>query len=73
MEKFRVLKIDTNLFNNFFSKFIYLTLDLEYISEILIWEYNYKLTPCFQDWLNSEVELPTFISALAKYCLSIYE
>ncbi len=40
---------------------------------MLIQEFKHKLTPRFQDRLNSEIELPKIISALAKHCLSIYE
>ena len=40
---------------------------------MLIQEFKHKLTPCLQDCLNSEVELPISISALAKHCLSIYK
>ena len=36
MEKFRDLKIGIRLFNNFYSEFIYLALELEYTSEMLI-------------------------------------
>lgn len=31
------------------------------------------MTPQLQDQLNSEIELPSTIFALAKYCLSIYK
>lgn len=40
---------------------------------MLIREFKHKLTPCFQDQLNSGVELSASILALAKPCLSIYE
>ncbi len=62
-----------SLFSDFYSEFIRLASDLEYTSEMLIWEFKYKLTPCLQDWLNSEIELLKTISALAKYYLSIYK
>ena len=40
---------------------------------MLIREFKHKLTPRLQDRLNSGIELPKTISALAKHCLSIYE
>ena len=40
---------------------------------MLIREFKHKLTPRLQDRLNSGIELPKTISALAKRCLSIYE
>ncbi len=40
---------------------------------MLIQEFKHKLTPQLQNRLNSGVELPTSISALAKRCLSIYK
>ena len=73
MEKFRELKMGTSSFTDFYSEFIRLASDLEYTSEMLIREFKHKLTPRLQDRLNSGVELPTSISALAKRCLSIYE
>ena len=73
MEKFRELKMGTSLFSDFYSKFIRLASDLEYTSEMLIREFKHKLTPRLQDRLNSSIELPSTISALAKHCLSIYE
>ncbi len=63
----------TSSFNDFYSEFIRRASDLEYMSEMLIREFKYKLTPHFQDRLNSRVKLPTSISALAKQSLSIYE
>ena len=60
-------------FNNFYSKFICLALEVEYISKMLIRKFNHKLTPRFQDRLNSNVKLTLSISALAKRCLSIYK
>ena len=60
-------------FNDFYSEFIRLASELEYTSEMLIREFKHKLTPRLQDRLNSGVELPSSISALAKRCLSIYE
>lgn len=36
MKKFQELKMRTSLFNNFYSKFICLASDLEYMSEIVI-------------------------------------
>ena len=73
MEKFRELKMGASLFSDFYSKFIRLASDLEYTSEMLIQEFKHKLTPRLQDRLNSGIELPKTISALAKRCLSIYE
>ncbi len=73
MEKFRDLKMGTTLFNDFYSEFIRLASDLEYTFEMLIREFKHKLRPRLQDRLNSEVKLPTSISALVKQCLSIYE
>lgn len=67
------MKIDAYLFNNFYSEFIYLALDLEYTSKILIWKFKYKLTPCFQDQLNFGVELFFLILALAKPSTSRYK
>ena len=45
MEKFRKLKMGVSLFDDFDSEFIQLASKLEYILEILIWEFNHKLTP----------------------------
>ena len=73
MEKFRELKMEASSFSDFYSEFIRLASDLEYTSEMLIREFKHKLTPRLQDRLNSGVELPTLISALAKRCLSIYK
>ena len=73
IEKFQDLKMGASSFNDFYSEFIYLALDLKYIMEMLIWKFKYKLITHLQDWLNSGIALPTFISALAKRCLSIYE
>ena len=73
MEKFRELKIEASLFSNFYSEFIQLASDLEYTSEMFIWEFKQKLTPRLQDHLNSRVELPTLILVLVKHCLSIYK
>lgn len=64
MEKFRDLKMGASSFNYFYSEFVCLASNLEYTS---------KLTPRLQDRLDSGVELPTSISALAKRCLCIYE
>ena len=72
MEKFQDLKMGASSFNDFYSEFIYLALDLKYTSKILIYEFKYKLPSCFQNQLNFRVKLPTFISALAKHYLSIY-
>ena len=44
MEKFRDLKMGTSSFNDFYSEFIRLALDLEYTSEMLIREFKHKLT-----------------------------
>ena len=65
--------MDASSFNDFYSEFIRLASDLKYTSEMLIWEFKYKLTPCLQDRLNSGVKFPTSILALAKRCLSIYK
>lgn len=46
IEKFQNLKIGFSSFKNFYSEFIYLASDLEYISEIFIKEFKYKLTLC---------------------------
>ena len=73
MEKFRELKMEASSFSDFYSEFIRLASNLEYTSEMLIREFKHKLTPRLQDRLNSRVELPTSISALAKRCLSIYK
>ena len=73
MEKFQELKMEASSFSDFYSNFIRLASDLEYTSEMLIRKFKHKLTPRLQDRLNSGVELPTSISALAKRCLSIYE
>ena len=73
MKKFQELKIKANLFSNFYFKFIRLASNLEYISEMFIWEFMHKLTLRLQDCLNSEVELLTLISALAKRYLFIYK
>ena len=60
-------------FNNFYSKFIRLALDLEYTLEMFIGKFKYKLISHLQDQLNSGVELLTSILTLAKHCLSIYK
>ncbi len=60
-------------FSDFYSEFIRLASDLEYTLEMLIREFKHKLKPRLQDGLNSGIELPKMISALAKRCLSIYE
>lgn len=73
MEKFQDLKMGTNLFNNFYSEFIHLALDIEYMFVMLIQKFKHKLIPRFQNWLNFGVELPTFFSVLVKQCLSIYK
>ena len=73
MEKFRGLKIGASWFSDFYSKFIWLASDHEYITEMFIWEFQHKLTPWLQDWLNSGIELPSTISTIAKHCLSIYK
>ena len=73
IEKFRELKMEASSFSDFYSEFIRLASNLEYTSEMFIWEFKHKLTPRLQDCLNSGVELLTSISALAKRCLSIYE
>ncbi len=73
MEKFRDLKMGASSFSDFYSKFIRLASNLEYTSEMLIQEFKHKLMPRLQDWLNSRIELPKTIFALAKHCLSIYE
>ncbi len=73
MDKFWELKMEASSFSDFYSKFIRLALDLEYTSEMLIWEFKHKLMPRLQDRLNSGIELPKAISALSKYCLSIYK
>ena len=71
IEKFQELKMEASLSSNFYSKFIWLTSDLEYTSEILIWEFKHKSTPRLKDQLNSDIKLPSIISTLAKYCFSI--
>ena len=73
MEKFRELKMGASSFSDFYSEFIQLASDLEYTSEMLIWEFKHKLMPRLQDQLNSGIKLPKTISALAKRCLSIYK
>lgn len=60
-------------FGNFYSKFFCLASDLEYTSEILIWEFIHKLTSQLQNQLNSSVKFPTLISVLVKWCLFIYD
>ena len=44
MKKFRKLKIKDSLFSDFYSEFIQLAFDLEYTLEMLIWEFEHKLT-----------------------------
>lgn len=44
IEKFREFQIGTNKFINFYSEFIQLASDLEYISEMLICKFKHKLT-----------------------------
>ena len=39
MDKFQELKIEANLFTDFYSKFIQLAFDFECISKMLIWEF----------------------------------
>ena len=73
MENFRDLKMSASSFNDFYSEFICLALDLEYKGDMLIQEFKYKLTPRLQNRLNSRVGIPTLISALTRRCFSIYE
>ena len=63
MEKFQDLKIDARSFNNFYLEFIHLALELEYIFEMFVQEFKYKLTSCLQDQLNSRNEFRPLISA----------
>ena len=65
--------MEASLFSNFYSEFIRLASELEYILEMFIQEFKHKLTPRLQNRPNSGVELPTSISSLAKRCLSIYK
>lgn len=58
-------------FHEFYSKFIQLALDLEHTLEMLIQNFQHKLTLRLQDELNSVIEVPTIISVLAKKCLRI--
>ncbi len=73
MDKFWELKMGASSFSDFYFEFIRLALDLEYTSEMLIWEFKHKLTSRLQDQLNSGIELSKTISTLVKRCLSIYE
>ena len=73
MEKFQDLNMGARLFNNFYSEFIRLVLELEYTSKMLIQKFKYKLTPHLQDGLNSYIELSFSILALVKRYLSIYK
>ena len=73
MKKFRELKMEANSFRDFYSEFIRLTSDLEYISEMFIREFKHKLTPRLQNCLNSGIKLLISISVLAKRYLSIYK
>lgn len=43
MKKFWDSKMGINLFNDFYSEFIHLTLNLNYISKMLVHEFKYKL------------------------------
>ena len=43
MEKFRELKMGASLFNDFYSEFIQLASNLEYISKMLIRKFKHKL------------------------------
>lgn len=73
MEKFWHLKMDTSSFNHFYSQFIHLVLDLEYILKILFSKFKYKLMPNIQYQQNSRLKLLTSISVLVKHYLSIYK
>ncbi len=73
MKKFRELKMGTNLFSDFYSKFIQLVSDLKYILEMFIQKFKHKLILQLQDRLNFGIEFTSTISTLAKRCLSIYE
>ena len=73
MEMFQWLKIGISLYNDLFSEFIYLASDLEYISEMLIWDFKQKLILCLYDYVNSGVKLSNSILILAKRCFLIYE
>lgn len=73
IEIFRELKTRTKSFTDFYSKFIQLVSDLEYISEMFIQELKHKFIPRLQDWLNSGIELLISISTLTKCCLFIYK
>lgn len=73
IEKFRELKMGTDLFSDFYSNFIWRVLDLEYTSKMRVCKFKHQWIPGLKDWLNSGIQLPTFISAFIKCCLSIYE
>lgn len=53
MEKFKEMKIEANLFSNFYLKFVSLTSDFEYTAKTFIKKIEYKLTLHLQnlDWI----------------------
>lgn len=73
IENFWELKMGASFFSDFYTEFIRLTSDLEYISEILIWQFIQKLISQLQDSLDSGIKLPNTVSILAKWYLNIYE
>ena len=73
IEKSRELKMGSSSFNAFYLEFIKLAAKLEFIKEILLWEFMHKLSPCMQDQMNSRLEYPDNIKDLAPRCQKIYD
>ena len=73
IKKFPKLKMGASLFSDFYSEFIWLASDLEYILKMLIQKFKYKLTLRLHDRFNSGIKFSKMISILVKQCLSIYK
>lgn len=58
------MKIGLGSFNDFYLEFIKLATKLEFIKEMLLQEFMYKLFLCIQDWMNSRLEYLDNIKAL---------
>lgn len=70
-KKFWEIKTRIKKFKDFDFELIQLPFNLKHTSERLILKYQHKLTSRQKNWFNSQIKLPTFKSALAKYYLSI--
>lgn len=71
IEKYWELKIGISSFSDFYSGFVWPVFIFEYISEIFIKKFKYKLISQIQNQLNFGIELSILISTLAIYYLLI--